>query len=156
MRFIQASVVLHRDARFFFEISAAFVIGAILQATQLYVAYSTLGYSASFWFCLAAIPLTIAVSLLGIAPGGIGLTEGVIGFTSSALGFGLQEGAVAATLTRAVTLCWLLPLGVASFFWLSRLKGSPELLEAKAASPLGPQDAHLSVACSNPMDTTRD
>ena len=119
-RFLEASLILHRDRRFFFEVMAANAVAILLQATQLYLAYSSLGYRVSFMYCLITIPFTIFVSMIGIAPGGLGLTEAVIAFTSSALGYGLQQGAVSAILMRAVSLLWLLPLGGLSLYFLSR------------------------------------
>lgn len=122
-KILKTSKILHRNKNLFFGLSAAFVVTMILQATELYLAYSSLGYMVSFEYCIITIPFMLLVSFVGIAPGGIGLTETVIAFTSSTLGFGLQQGAVAAVLLRVVTLFWLLPLGGASIYFLSRKRG---------------------------------
>lgn len=129
---LKTSQILHRNKNLFFGLSAAFVVTLILQATQLYVAYSSLGYMVSFEYCIITMPFMLLVPLVGIAPGGIGLTETVIAFTSSALGYGFQQGAVAALLIRAVTLFWLLPLGGFSMYFLSRERGESYSLSHKA------------------------
>lgn len=122
-RLFETSLVLHRDLRFFLRLTGAYAVSIGLQATQLYLAYNSLGYRVSFSYCLVTVPFTVFVSLIGITPGGLGLIEAMIAFTSNALGYGLQQGAVSATLIRAVSLFWLLPLGGGSLYFLSRGEG---------------------------------
>ena len=114
------TLVLQMRKHIFWGLVLTYAVAIIFQATQLYLAYVSLGYRISIVYCFIVIPFTIFVSLIGITPGGLGLTEVVVAFTSNALGYGLQQGAVAATLIRVISLLWMLPLGGTSMYLLSR------------------------------------
>ena len=94
-----------------------------LWASRSYWSFQALGIHASFGSVLTVTALGILFSRLSIIPGGVGLRETGAALGSTITGLSAEVGFAASVLDRAVTLIWLLVIGVPASVYLLRISG---------------------------------
>jgi uncharacterized membrane protein YbhN (UPF0104 family) len=94
-----------------------------LWAARMYWSFKAIGVSASFGEVLTVTALGILASRLSVIPGGVGFREAGAAFGSAITGLSAAAGFAASVIERAVTLIWLLLVGVPATMYFLRLTG---------------------------------
>jgi uncharacterized membrane protein YbhN (UPF0104 family) len=95
----------------------------VLWALRMYWSFEALGVEATFGAAFIVTALGILFSRLSVIPGGIGFRESGSALGSALTGLSASLGFAASVIDRAVTLVWLLVVGVPATLYLLRLAG---------------------------------
>ena len=92
-------------------------------STRMALAFEALSLDVPFGSAVVATALSIIAARLSVIPGALGFKEGGAALGSSAVGIAPGVGLAASVIDRAVTLIWLLLLGVPATYYLLRATG---------------------------------
>ena len=132
--------VLFGDARLLvLDIALNFAL-VMLASARMVLAFEALSLSAPFGSAVVATALSIVAARLSVIPGALGFKEGGAALGSSAVGIAPAVGLAASVIDRAVTLVWLVLLGVPATYYLLRTTGihlslSGRVVDSKGREP---------------------
>jgi uncharacterized protein (TIRG00374 family) len=106
------------------------LMGTLLFALRLWIAFHVLSQDVSYAQCLLFSSATVLTRLVSIVPGGIGVREGIVAGVASLLGFDAGVSTVAVALDRLVATGVIVALGTVYTYVLSKKATEPELADA--------------------------
>ncbi|MDY0340240.1 MAG: lysylphosphatidylglycerol synthase transmembrane domain-containing protein [Coriobacteriia bacterium] len=112
----------------------------MLASVRMVLAFEALSFAVPFGSAVVTTALSIVAARLSVIPGALGFKEGGAALGSSAVGIAPAVGLAASVIDRAVTLVWLVLLGVPATYYLLRTTGihlslSGRVVDAKGSEP---------------------
>lgn len=107
------------------------VVGTLLFALRLWIAFHALSQDVTYVQCLLFSSATVLTRLLAITPGGLGVREGIVAGVASVLGFDAGVSAVAVGLDRLVATAVIIALGAVYTYILSKKAAEPQPVDAQ-------------------------
>ncbi|MBN2404269.1 MAG: flippase-like domain-containing protein [Coriobacteriia bacterium] len=95
----------------------------MLASARMALGFSALSLDVPFGSAVVATALAVIAARLSVIPGGLGFKESGAALGSSAAGVQPTLGLAASVIDRAVTLVWLILLGVPATYYLLRVTG---------------------------------
>lgn len=95
----------------------------MLAGARMALAFRALSLDVPFGSAVVATALSIMAARLSVIPGGLGFKEGGAALGASSVGVAAAMGLAASVIDRAVTLVWLVPLGIPATYHLLRATG---------------------------------
>jgi uncharacterized membrane protein YbhN (UPF0104 family) len=95
----------------------------VLNGLRIQWSFEAISVDASFAAALVVTAVGVFASRLSVIPGGLGFKEGGSAAGAGLVGIDAALGLAAAVVERAVSLVWLLIIGVPATIYLQRLTG---------------------------------